>query len=400
MEASASPVPFPMKRETPLNPPPELTRRQLEEPVSRVAIWNGSNPWLVTRYEDVRAVLTDDRFSAEVGRPGFPSFSPGAGATSIGATTFFTMDPPEHDRYRRMLTSEFSVKRVNAMRPRLQTTADELLAGFTGMASPADLVEHYAMPFPSLAICQLLGVPYEDHELFQSCSRCIMTRTAAHEEVIEAGNRLGRYMRELVATKESDPGDDLISRLIEEQVRPGNLSHDELVDIARLLLFAGHETTANMVSMAVLVLLLHPDQLEILRAEPELINKAIEECLRYVTINHLGRRRVAKVDVDFRGHLIKAGDGIIAAGDVANRDSTHFEDPDVFDIRQGVAHHVSFGFGIHQCLGQNLARAELQIAVGTLVRQLPGLRLAVPITDLQFKDEAIAYGVETLPVTW
>ena len=364
MSEIGDPIPFPMPRERPLDPPSRLAQCRANSPLRKVTIWDGSEPWLVTRYEDVRTILTDDRFSAEVTRPGFPRFSPGAGPTSIGATTFFNMDPPEHDIYRRMLTGEFAVRRVMRLRDELQNTADELVEELIAAPQPADLIEQFALPFPSLAICHLLGVPYDDHALFQRNSRTIMDAAASQEEVIEAGNQIGQYMRELVISKVEDPGDDLIGRLIVDQVQSGALNLDELVDIARLLLFGGHETTASMIGMAALVILAHPDQQAALRESPDLIGKAIEECLRFVTVNHLGRRRVAKEVVELHGQMIQPGEGIIAAGDSANRDDQVFENPDVFDITREASHHVSFGFGIHQCLGQNLAPSRCRLLSG------------------------------------
>ena len=391
---------YPMKRTCPLDPPPDLYDLQREQPVCRVTLWDGSEPWLVTRHEDVRTVLTDPRLSVNAHRPGFPRFSAGAPSSMGGRPTFISMDPPEHSVIRKMLTREFMPRQMELLRDDLDRIAESLIDDMVEHGPPIDLVSAFALPLPSLVICRLLGVPYEDHDQFQGWSKVFVDTTRPLEEIVDAGQRLQNYLAELVTLKEHTPGDDLLSRLLEDQVRPGALDKEGLVDIARLMLTAGHETTANAIALGVVTLLQHPDQLSELRADPSLVRGSVDELLRYLTINHLGRRRVAIDDVEIGDQVIHAGDGVIAAADIANRDGSVFAHADDFDIHRDARQHVAFGFGIHQCLGQHLARLELEVAVVALVRRFPDLALAVPFEQLSFKHDKIVYGVDALPVRW
>jgi cytochrome P450 len=391
---------YPMKRACPLDPPPDLYDLQREQPVCRVRLWDGSEPWLVTRHADVRTALTDPRLSVNTERPGFPRFSAGAPSSMGGRPTFISLDPPEHDVIRRMLTRDFMPRRMELLRVDLEQIAEGLIDAMVAHGPPMDLVNAFALPLPSLVICRLLGVPYEDHDRFQGWSKTFVDTTLDGGTVGEAGRQLTDYLRELVALKEYTPGDDLLSRLLEEQVRAGALDKESLVDIARLMLTAGHETTANAIALGVVTLLQHPDQLGELRDDPALVRGAVDELLRYLTINHMGRRRVAVDEVAIGEQVIHAGEGVIAAADIANRDESVFADPDEFDIHRDAKQHVAFGFGIHQCLGQHLARLEMEVALAALLQRMPDLALAVPFEELSFKHDKIVYGVDALPVRW
>jgi cytochrome P450 len=391
---------YPMRRTDPLDPPPDLYGLQRETPVCRVKLWDGTEPWLVTRHDDVRTVLTDPRLSVETDRPGFPRFSAGAPSSMGGRATFISLDPPEHDVIRKMLAGSFTPRRMELLRPDLEQIADGLIDAMVAHGPPMDLVPVFALPLPSFVICRLLGVRYEDHDRFQGWSRTFVDTTRDFDVIADAGRQLTDYLAELVSIKEQTPGDDLLSRLLEEQVRPGALDKESLVDIARLMLTAGHETTANAIALGVVTLLRHPDQLQELREDPILMRGAVEELLRYLTINHLGRRRVAIGDLVVGDQAIHAGDGVIAAADIANRDESVFPHPDDFDVHRDARQHVAFGFGIHQCLGQHLARLELEVALDALFRRLPDLALAVPFEELMFKHDKIVYGVDALPVRW
>ncbi|NMH97077.1 cytochrome P450 [Pseudonocardia acidicola] len=399
--ADQAPPRYPMRRGCPFDPPAELRRLREERPISRVRLWDGSTPWLVTRYEDVRAVLADRRFSSDSSRPGYPANSPGVQVTRRQTPSFIAMDDPEHARYRKMLIGDFTVRRTEALRPAIERMVDELLDAMAAGPRPADLVEAFALPLPSMVICRLLGVPYSDHDLFQRLSRRLLDTRVTAEEAERNNGELRDYLRELVAAKQADPGDDLVSRLV-GRIRSGELTRDEVVGMARLLLVAGHETTANMIGLGVLTLLRHPEQAAELREtrDPAVVSAAVEELLRLLTVVHTGRRRVATEDVELAGALIRAGEGVIAAGESANRDPARFADPDRLDIHRGTNHHVAFGFGIHQCLGQPLARLELQIAYPALLRRFPDLRVAADLDDIAFRDEMVVYGVHALPVTW
>jgi cytochrome P450 len=392
---------FPMARaaKCPFDPPPQLLAA---EPVSRVTIWDGSTPWLITDYEAQRSVLGDPRFSADSSKAGYPAQSAAVRARRESSRAFITMDDPEHDRHRKMLTRNFMIKRVESMRPRVQEIVDGLIDDMLAGDKPADLVTDFALPVPSLVICELLGVPYADHDFFQARSKKLVARSTPVDEALKAGDELRGYLLDLVAAKEKEPTDDLIGRLVADQLASGELTRVEIADMAVLMLVAGHETTANMIALGTVALFEHPAQLAELRDtdDPKLVANAVEELLRYLTITHSGRRRVATEDVEVAGQLIRAGDGVVLANDAGNRDEAAFPEPDRLDIHRQARHHVAFGFGVHQCLGQPLARMELQVVYSTLYRRIPTMELAIPFEEVQFKHDAVVYGVHSLPVTW
>jgi len=401
-EARSAAPEFPMARgRCPFDPPPELGRRLREQPVSRVRIWDGSEPWLFTRYDDVRAVLTDPRVSADPDLPGYPSQTPGVKARRARFKAFIGMDDPEHAAQRRLLTGDFMVKKIERMRPRIQQIADELVDGMLAGPKPADLVQALALPLPSLVICELLGVPYADRDFFHRCSKVLVSRDATAEQSLAAAEELLGYLGQLVEKKIGDPADDVFSRLATGQVATGAMTVEEAAAMGQLLLVAGHETTANMIALGTVALLENPDQLAIVReADDALLANAVEELLRYLTIVHSGRRRVALEDMEIGGCPVRKGDGLVAATDIANRDETQFPEPEKLDVTRKARQHVAFGYGVHQCLGQPLARVELQVVYRTLYRRIPSLRLAAPVDELNFKHDMVVYGVHELPVTW
>ncbi|GAA3141210.1 cytochrome P450 [Nonomuraea roseoviolacea] len=391
---------FPMPRAArcPFDPPPALRSLQEEGPLARVRLWDGSTPWVVTRYAEQRALMADPRVSADITRPGYPAPAPMPQGTFA---SFILMDDPEHHRLRRMVQAPFTVKRVEEMRPAVQRIVDDLIDDMLAGPRPVDLVEAFALPVPSLVICELLGVPYDDHDFFQDNSKTVIRRDAAPEDRAAAGARLNAYLDDLVGRKLAEPADDLLSRLT-ERVEAGELSRAEAAQMGVLLLIAGHETTANMIALGTLALLRHPDQLALLREsdDPKLVAGAVEELLRYLNITHSGRRRVALEDIEIAGQVIRAGEGMIMANDVANRDPAVFPGPDELDLRRDARRHVAFGFGVHQCLGQPLARMELQVVYSTLYRRIPTLSLATELDRVPFKHDGQVYGVYELPVTW
>ncbi|WP_236255849.1 cytochrome P450 [Streptomyces hygroscopicus] len=400
-ERAAGAPEFPMARAAgcPFDPPPALRDRQQEGPLSRVRLWDGSTPWLVTRYADQRALLADPRVSADITRPGYPLQSPlPPGGSGI---SFILKDDPEHARLRRMVTAPFAIKRVEAMRPGVQKIVDDLIDDLLAGPKPVDLVDAFALPVPSLVICQLLGVPYADHDFFQTNSKVIINLDVTPEQRSAAHGNLIGYLNDLMGEKIADPVDDLLSGLA-TRVTAGELSREEAAQMGVLLLIAGHETTANMIALGTLALFEHPDQLALLRDtdDPALVSSAVEELLRYLHITHNGRRRVATEDIEIAGEVIRAGEGLILANDIANRDPEVFAAPDRLDIRRDARRHVAFGFGVHQCLGQPLARMELQVVYGTLYRRIPTLRPATELERIPFKHDGSVYGVYELPVTW
>lgn len=391
---------FPLRRQCPFTPPPEYDRLRTEEPVSKVQLPTGGTAWLVTRYEDVRTVLSSPAFSADGTRPGFPTFVPGQ-AQVLQRPPFIRMDPPEHSFYRRMLIQEFTLKRIKTMRPGIQATVDRLLDDLLTQTPPVDLVEAFALPVPSLVICQLLGVPYDDHKFFQSRSKVAMSGATTAEQFATALGELRAYMDELITRRQHEPGDDLLSKLVTEHLEPaGGLRRDELLMMCLMLLNAGHETTSNMISLGTAALLEHPDQLAVLRSDPELLPGTVEELLRYLSIADLVTTRIAAEDTELSGTRIRAGEGVVALLAAADWDPSVFSEPERLDVHRGNRHHVAFGYGAHQCLGQNLARLELEIVFSTLFERIPTLRTAVPVDELPYKHGGLLFGLHELPVTW
>jgi cytochrome P450 len=381
----------------PFDPAPALS--QVERPMRRVRLWDGSTPWLVTGYAEQRALLGHPNASAEMSSPGFPNFAEGFGKLGL---SFVMMDDPEHNRLRRMVIAQFTVKRVEAMRARVQEIVDEQLDHMLAGPKPADLVEAFALPVPSLVICELLGVPYADHDFFQETSKAILHQESTSEERAAAGGALFAYLDTLIEARFANPGDDMLSGLT-DRIRSGELTRPEATEIGVVMLLAGHETTANMIALGVLALLEHPDQLALLREnldDPKLVASAVEELLRYLTIAHGGRRRAALEDITIAGETIRAGEGMILVNETGNRDSAVFPDPGRLDVRRDARSHLSFGFGVHQCLGQPLARLELQVVYRTLLRRVPALALATEVDRLPFKHDGFVYGLYELPVTW
>lgn len=392
---------FPMSRAArcPFDPPPALRELQEQGPLTKVRLWDGTEPWLVTRYAEQRALLGDPRVSADTDRPGYPSkASPEAGE---GKLSFIMMDDPEHARLRRMVTAPFAIKKVEALRPAVQRITDDLIDGLLTGPRPVDLVEAFALPIPSLVICELLGVPYADHDFFQDNTKTMVHRDATPEQRGTASREVAAYLGGLIGERLAEPQDDLLSG-IAGRITAGEIDHQQATEMALLLLIAGHETTANMIALGTLALLRNPDQFALLRDtdDPKVVASAVEELLRYLHITHLGRRRAVTEDIEIAGRVVKAGEGVIMVNEIANRDPGVFPDPDRLDLTRDARRHVAFGFGVHQCLGQPLARMELQVVYGTLYRRIPTLELACAFEDVRFKNDAFIYGVHELPVTW
>ncbi|MFC4012557.1 cytochrome P450 [Nonomuraea purpurea] len=390
---------FPGDRDArcPFDPAPEYTQWRASGGLRKVN-WQGHEVWAVSRYEDIKTAMTDPRISAQVAAQQSSAEHHGGNMPKL----FPRMDDPEHAVLRRMLTKDFTVKRVNALRPEIEKMANEFIDTMVAGGSTADLVQAYALPIPSLVISLLLGVPYSDHGLFQEITGVLMSRTATEEDKQQANGKIFGYLYELVARKEREPDDALISRLIHEYLPTGELTRETIAMNSFILLSAGHETTANMIGLGTLALLENPDTLARIRDtdDPKVVSGAVEELLRYLTIVHSLVARVAKEDIEIGGTLVRAGEGLIMNLPAANRDPAFLDDPDTLDIDRSTRTHMAFGYGIHQCLGQTLARAELEIALPTLLRRLPNLRLAVPLEQIRFRNDMSIYGVHELPVTW
>lgn len=399
MSFTSETVAFPQDRTCPYHPPTAYEPLRKARPLSRVTLFDGRSVWVVTGLAEARALLADGRLSTDRRNAAFPTPTRRfKGLQSSRRAALLGFDDPEHHIQRRMLIPSFTLKRTAALRPRIQQTVDRLIDRMAAAGPPAELVSAFALPVPSMVICALLGVPYEDHEFFEGESRRLLRGPEA-ADVEDARRRLDEYLADLIGRKRREPGDGLLDELIAERLETGEIGVGELVDLAAILLIAGHETTANMISLGTFTLLSHPEQLAELRTDPALISSAVEELMRFLSIAD-GMLRVATEDIEIGGVTIRADDGVVFSTSVINRDESAFEDPDALDWHRPTRHHVAFGFGIHQCLGQNLARAEMEIALGTLFERLPGLRLAAEPDLIPFKPGDTIQGMVELPVAW
>ncbi|MGW4410560.1 cytochrome P450 [Nonomuraea sp. NPDC004702] len=390
-----APVTLPVTRPAgcPFDPPAGLAELREQAPVTPLDFPDGHRGWLVTGHAEVRAVLADRRFSSRYEFLHHPTVAMGPlPAAPPGDLT--GLDAPEHTRYRRLLTGRFTVRRMNLLTERVrQITADHLDA-MERLGPPADLVRVFAQPIPALMICELLGVPYADRDAFQHHAAALAGVDTDEQEQLAAYGELQRYMDGLVQAKRDRPADDLLGDLTAT-----DLTDEELAGVGTFLLAAGLDTTANMLALGTYALLSDPVQLDVLRAEPERAAQAVEELLRHLTIAHTGVR-AALEDVELAGRLIRAGESVVVSLSAANRDPRRYADPDRLDLRRDATGHLSFGHGVHQCLGQQLARVELRTALPALVTRFPGLRLAVAPEEVPVRAGTDIHGVLSLPVRW
>ncbi|MGI5229900.1 cytochrome P450 [Actinoallomurus sp. CA-142502] len=378
---------------------PEFAELRREQSLRRVRLPYGEPAWLVTRYEDAKVVLGDPRFSRAAAndrdepRTRYHVGSPGS---------LLRHDPPEHSRLRRLVAKAFTARRVEGLRPRAQQIADQLIDRMMAQGPPAELVEDFALPLPITVICELLGVPVEDRVDFRLWSDAFLSTTRfTPEQVTEYVGRMREYMAGLIAEHREEPRDDLIGALVTARDEQDRLSEEELLAMAEGILVAGHETTASQIPNFVYTLLTHPEQLAAVRADPGLIPQAVEELMRYVPLGGgAGSARYALEDVELGGVTVRAGEPVVVALQSANRDESIYADPDTLDLHRREASHVGFGHGPHHCLGAQLARMELQVALGALVQRLPGLRFAGTEQDIVWKTGTATRGPARLPITW
>ena len=390
---SALPTTRPAGR--PFDPPEELGRLRAQGGLHRLVFPDGHVGWLVTGYALARAVAADTRFSSRYELMHFP-YS-GAGMTELPPAApgdLTGIDPPEHTRYRRLLTGKFTVRRMRLLTERVEQITAEHLDVMAEQGPPVDLVKAFAHPVPAMTICELLGVPYSDREFFNRHLAASSAPGVTPEEQFAAFSAVGGYVRELVVAKRASPTDDLLSDLTETE-----LTEAELTGVGTFLLGAGLDTTANMLALGTFALLRNPAEFEALRADPGIAEGAVEELMRYLSIAHTGVR-VALVDIELGGEVIKGGDTVVISVQAANRDPARFADPDRLDLRRHATGHLSFGHGIHQCLGQQLARVEMRVAFPALVTRFPTLRLAVPPEEVPMRGSINIDGVYGLPVAW
>jgi cytochrome P450 len=375
----------------PFDPPSEL--RELP-PITRMTYPDGHVGWLVTSHELVRAVLADNRFSSRYELMHFPI---DVGVTEVPPAApgdMTGMDAPEHTRYRQLLAGKFTVRRMALLTDRVAQVCAELLDAMEKQGPPADLVPAFAQPVPALMICELLGVPYTDHEFFRDQTLVLTSTSAAPEAKGAAMTALYEYLHDLVLAKRKSPTDDLLSDLT-----TSDLDDVELAGLGSFLLGAGLDTTSNMLALGTFALLTHPEQLADLRSGWCTHEQAVEELLRYLTIAHTNVR-AALTDIELGGEVIRAGETVTVSMQAADRDPARFPDPDKLDLSRRATGHVALGFGSHQCLGQQLARVEMRVAFPALFERFPELRLAVDPSAVPLRTDSNLYGVHELPVTW
>ncbi|GAB3441278.1 cytochrome P450 [Actinophytocola sediminis] len=379
---------LPTTRTCPFDPPPSIQEWALARPISPLRYPDGSTGWLVTGYTAARQVLSDARFSSRLD----VALSPIRGRQNSLPGAFAFMDPPEHTRYRKLLTGQFTVRRMRLLEPMIAARIDEVLSSLT---SPADLVRGFALPVASGVICDLLGVPYANREAFKQQTHDTVDPERSEDERNAAGGAMYVMLAELVRAKRAQPADDLLSGLMES-----DLSDEEITGIGLILLFAGHETSANMLALGTFALLEHPAQLAALRSSPDMVDGAVEELLRYLSIAQYEVNRGALEDVEVAGQLVRAGESLLVSLPMANRDPARFSSPGELDISRPSGGHLAFGHGLHQCLGQQLARIELRLGFTALLARFPHLRLAIPAAEVPLNTGRGIYGVAELPVTW
>jgi cytochrome P450 len=390
---------FPYQRECPYDPPRQLLRWHAESPVSRITLWNGQPTWIATGLEEARTVLRDHRvFSSNPKAPGFPSLSAADQASKESALLPMT-DPPVHDLLRHAVQREFTVRRVAEKQVETEEIVRVLLDRMAAEEPPVNLITSFAAPVPAQFTCRLLGVPMADAQFFTDCLSDRFDSSSSESSVYAADARLADYFVDVVRQRRRDPWDDLSGRLVADQVETGQLTERQAASLLHVLLIGGFDTTRNMIAMGTILLLDHPDELARLQADPTRWPAAIEEMLRYLSVAQYERRAVTE-DVVLGGQRLRAGEGVLTVLHAANRDPRSFEHPDQLDVDRTDNNHIVFGSGIHQCLGQPLARMMLQVTYPRLFARFPTLRLVTPKEQLVYNEGRTIWGPKELPVGW
>jgi cytochrome P450 len=383
-----------------LEPDPQYAELRRSEPVCRVQLPYGPPAWLVTDYLLAKSVLGDARFSraAAVGRD-----NPRSTAVDVSqvADSVLNMDPPQHTRIRKLVGKAFTPRRVAELRPRAAEIASGLLEDMIAAGPPGDLVSSFSFALPVIIICELMGVPEGDRQTFRGWADAVVstTNTTAVQEQ-DAFLHLVGYVADLFAERRAHPGDDLLTGLVQAHDNDDRLSESELLILALALLVAGHETTAHQITNMTYTLLTHPEQLQQLRQQPQLLPGAVEEMLRFNVFASAINPLIATTDVELGGVVVRAGEPVLCSRSSANRDENIFSHPDELDFYRSPNPHLAFSYGPHHCIGANLARMELQVALGTILSSLPGIRMAVPANSLTWHDSTIMRGLAALPITW
>ncbi|QEV21559.1 cytochrome P450 [Streptomyces alboniger] len=397
------PAPVPVHtRRTRFDPADELRRLSAGGPVTRVSLAPGAGDrplWLVTGYHEVRQVLGDQvRFSTSRFGARTPGGTSKTQRPDDGIGLLMDYDPPEHTRLRKMLTPEFTVRRMRRLRPRIEAIVTECLDAVERAGQPADLVGLFAAAVPGPVLCELIGVPRDDRDDFLRRCHAHLETGKERGERAAAGTAFTRYLAALVARQRKDPDEGFLGMLVRDHGE--EFTDKELRGICVLLMLAGLDNISGMLGLGTLALLENPGQLAVVRDDPAALDRGIEELLRYLSVPHAPTPRTAVEDMTLGGKRIRAGDTLVCSIPLANRDPALIDEPDRLDLTREPGPHVAFGHGIHHCLGAALARMELRIGYAELLRRFPGLRLAIPAEDVEFRVRSTAYGVERLPVTW
>lgn len=378
---------------------PTLRALQEQAPITRVRTAVGDEAWLVTRYDEVKALFGDQRLGRSHPRPDEAARISGSPLMG-GADGNFDTEDADHARMRALLVPRFSARRMKALKSRIAELLDDLLTDLARRTPPVDLHAALSFPLPVLVICELLGVPYADRDQFHTWSTGMAELTDT-EHANNSMRAMTEYLWELVRRKRIEPGDDVLSELI--TVEDDALSDEDIAELGAVLLFAGHETTVTQIDIGTVLLLANPEQRAALIADPDQVHNAVEEILR-VGIGGSGGGgllRYARTDIEIGGVLIRAGDAVLLSSTVANQDPRAFLRPDQFDIGRGQSNtHLTFGHGARYCIGATLARVELNVVFGELFRRFPTLALAVPIEQLCWRKHLLTGGFSELPVTW
>ncbi|AXK36138.1 cytochrome P450 [Streptomyces armeniacus] len=393
----------PSKRTCPFDPAEEYGRLREEEPISPIRFKiapQDPNGWLVTRHDYVRQILADNRFShrnelcAHLIEPPFPieKYEPEPSAPG----SFVRMDKPEHTKYRTLLAGHFTVRKIREYEPTLAKLIDEVLDELETKDRPLDLISEFAEVIPARSVCSMMGVPPDMVANMSTHFAAIFALQYTMEEFVYHMEEVQKLLVQLVEQRIEQPSDDIFSHL----VATGELTVDEIANMAWIIIGGALDTTPNMMGLSTFALLEHPEQLEKFRANPEIVEGSVEELLRYLTVSQFGASRAALEDVEIGGITIKKGQTVVLSLPAANRDPDFFTDADELDVTRSARKHVAFGFGIHQCLGQHLARATLRIGLSKLFDRFPTLRLAVDPSEVPLRERAMHYGADKLLVTW
>ena len=377
------------------NPYPAYSKLREMDPVHQVRFPDGQQGWLVTSYEDGTAVLKDQRFIKDFSK----LYGSSMDQMSVFTQNMLFSDPPDHKRLRGLAQKAFTPKMISSMHGRIEEITEELLNGMKGKQQ-VNLIDEFAFPLPIIVICEILGVPSEDRDKFRLWSNSLIEGTSgeAGVSVYQHMTQFVEYLGEWFAKVREQPGEDLISKLIIAEEEGDRLTEKELYGVVSLLIIAGHETTVNLIGNTVLSLLAYPEQQRLLREKPELISQALEESLRFNGPVEFSTSRWANEDMEFRGKLFHRGDLVVVSLSAANHDPEQFSEPEVFDISREKSPHLAFGKGIHFCLGAPLARLESEIAITSLLKRFPKMKLAVEESKLDWRPGMIVRGVKEIPL--